>query len=200
MRGCRQTMGMGKFARQIGRRSAPGRRCVPNGLWGLQERQRRLASAAAAARASSQQQLLLVGCYTEGHEPLAYYTNHAKEGAYTVGLDTADGSLSIVAGPVAAGTNPTYAAFDASTSTAYFTNENLDDGCVKAFRLCPEQGTLTALNEQPVDGCHPCYLSVTAGKVLCANYVSGDLTTFPIGADGASVAQCTNAGLSQCLL
>ena len=34
MRGCRQTMGMGKFARQIGRRSAPGRRCVPNGLWG----------------------------------------------------------------------------------------------------------------------------------------------------------------------
>merc|ERR1712070_418066 len=78
---------------------------------------------------------LLVGCYTKGHEALGYYTNNAEEGLYVVGLDTADGKLKTLNVPVAAGTNPTYAAFDPVRSVAYVTNENLDKGCVKAFRL-----------------------------------------------------------------
>ena len=51
---------------------------------------------------------LFVGCYTKNHEALAYYTNHAEEGAYVVALNTIDGSLTISDGPVAAGVNPTY--------------------------------------------------------------------------------------------
>ena len=138
---------------------------------------------------------LLVGCYTDDHEPLAYYTNHADKGAHVVGLDVADGSLSLLdtvdacvcdAGfshlfdgynilkycayfvgaallvylvlcctSMHRGTNPTYAAFDAASKTAYFTNENLEDGFIKSFRLSAA-GKLTALNSVPVDGNHPC--------------------------------------------
>ena len=40
---------------------------------------------------------LLVGCYTNDHEPLAYYTNTATDkGAYVVNLDPADGRLSVL--------------------------------------------------------------------------------------------------------
>ena len=46
--------------------------------------------------------------------------------------------------------------FDLSVVLSYFSNENLDDGCVQAFRL-GAQGTLQALGSpQPVAGCHPC--------------------------------------------
>ena len=84
------------------------------------------------------------------------------------------------------GTNPTYAAFDAATSTAYFTNENLEDGCIKSFRLSSD-GKLAALNSQPVEGNHPCYLATTADSsaVLTASYVSGHVHIFPTGPDGS---------------
>ena len=36
---------------------------------------------ATAAGAAATRARLLVGCYTAGHEPLAYYTNHATQGA-----------------------------------------------------------------------------------------------------------------------
>ena len=90
------------------------------------------------------------------------------------------------------GTNPTYAAFDAATSTAYFTNENLEDGCIKSFRLSSD-GKLAALNSQPVEGNHPCYLAVTADSsaVLTASYVSGHVHIFPTGPDGSLEAGST---------
>ena len=127
---------------------------------------------------------VVVGCYTTGHEPLAYYTNTAT-GNYVVSVDTTEGTLSVSDGPVNAGTNATFAAFDAARNTVYFTNENLANSCVKAFRL--EGGKLTALNSQPVDGNHACYLSVArdSSSVLCASYVSGDVHIFPTAEDGS---------------
>ena len=127
---------------------------------------------------SSRAAHLLVGCYTNDHEPLAYYTNTATDkGAYVIDLDTTDGSLSLLdvssppspfllrqlcprtetlterclrlQGPVAAGTNPTYAAYDSAKGCAYFTNENLEDGCIKAFSLSP-QGKLSPMNSAPI--------------------------------------------------
>ena len=85
-----------------------------------------------------------------------------------------------------AGTNPTYAAYDGTRGCAYFTNENLEDGCIKAFNLSAE-GKLTLINSQPVAGNHPCYLSVEPGthNVLTASYVSGEVHCFPTTADGA---------------
>ena len=88
------------------------------------------------------------------------------------------------------GTNPTYAAFDAATSTAYFTNENLEDGCIKSFRLSSD-GKLAALNSQPVEGNHPCYLAADSSAVLTASYVSGHVHIFPTGPDGSLEAGST---------
>ena len=72
-----------------------------------------------------------------------------------------------------------YCAFDADTRTCYFTNENLSNGCVKAFRLAPDR-TLELINSIPVVGVHPAFLAFCSSTkaVLCANYVSGDLTVF----------------------
>lgn len=134
---------------------------------------------------------LLVGCYTKGHEPLAYYTNHAEQGAYVVDLNNRTGKLSVSHGPVDAGTNPTYAAFDPKSSTAYFTNENLEKGCIKAFRLdhgvVSKNNFLLPLNSEPVPGNHPCFVAWYPKKqqVLCANYVSGDLSIFDTLHDGS---------------
>lgn len=89
-------------------------------------------------------------------------------------------------GPVAAGTNPTYAAYDSTRGCAYFTNENLEDGCIKAFSLSTD-GKLAPINSQPVVGNHPCYLSVEPGtrSLLTASYVSGHVHCFPTEADGS---------------
>jgi 6-phosphogluconolactonase len=135
---------------------------------------------------------LIIGCYTKGHDPigLGYYTNHG-DGVLVICLDTTDGSLSVTDGPVLAGTNPTFAAYDAGRSALYLTNEVMVDGCVKAFRL--RDGKLTPLNSQPAGGLHPCYLSVAADShtVLCAKYVSGCVTAFPTGTDGSLHAGVT---------
>jgi hypothetical protein len=81
-------------------------------------------------RSSSSLAHLLVGCYTADHEALAYYTNTAEDGgAYVVGLDTSDGSLTVLDGPVEAGTNPTYAATNGSA----------------AFFTCVEQAFITSI-------------------------------------------------------
>lgn len=131
---------------------------------------------------------LLVGCYTQGPEPLGYFTNNAPAdaGVVLVTLDTADGSLSLAAS-ADGGTHPAYAAYDTATSTAYFVNENLDDGRVLALRVALEGAPrLEALGgSQPVTG-HPCYLGVVSGsKLLCASYVSGEVTVLPLAGDGS---------------
>lgn len=127
---------------------------------------------------------LLAGSYTKGHEPLGYYTN-TGEGASTIQLNTADGKLKLLKGPVDAGTNPTHAAFDPIRSIAYFTNENLDKGCVKAFKM-GRDAKLTELNSIDVSN-HPCFLSMTPDykAVMCACYVSGDVWLFETEEDGS---------------
>ena len=85
------------------------------------------------------------------------------------------------------GTNPTYAAYDPAKACAYFTNENLEDSCIKAFSLS-DQGKLSPLNTAPMPGGsnHACYLSVEpgTGSLLSASYVSGHVHVFPTAAGG----------------
>lgn len=69
---------------------------------------------------------LLVGCYTAGHDPLAYYTN-TSDGAYVAAVDTTDGSLVVLDGPVEAGTNPTYVLL-AGSIISYYLNITLSYG------------------------------------------------------------------------
>lgn len=122
---------------------------------------------------------LIVGTYTEH---TGYTTGHAP-GAYLVQLNPADGSMSLLSTITEGiGTNPTFAAYNPTTSTAYFTNEVVE-GMVKAFSLVRGSGgaasSLTLLNEQESGGEGPCFLEVgPAGNIFCANYFSGELTVF----------------------
>jgi len=100
-------------------------------------------------------------------------------------LNIVDGSLSISHGSVAAGVNPAYAAFNPKSSTAYFTNENEKQGCIKAFSLVGAK--LEPINEQVVSGNHPCFISVThdGAALLCASYLSADLCVYNLASDGS---------------
>ncbi len=55
-----------------------------------------------------------------------------------------------------------------------------------AFAVDPQSGALRALNQQPVHGAGPCYLSVEPGGkwVLVASYNSGSVTVLPVREDG----------------
>merc|ERR1712176_887818 len=107
-------------------------------------------------------------------------------------LGMSSGYMRVLSGPTEAGTNPTYGAFSAAKGVAYFTNENQQQGIVIAFKL-DSDGKLNKLNSQKVEGTHPCFLSTTQlwdrgvvkDAVLCANYVSGDLTVFKTDEDGS---------------
>jgi 6-phosphogluconolactonase len=59
-------------------------------------------------------------------------------------------------------------------------------GLVNAFALDPASGALSFLNRQPSHGNGPCHLSVDpAGRwLMVANYNSGSIAVYPLGADG----------------
>ena len=59
-------------------------------------------------------------------------------------------------------------------------------GGVSAFAVDQRTGDLTLLNQQPSNGAAPCYISLdhTGKAALVANYVSGNVSLLPIGADG----------------
>jgi len=61
------------------------------------------------------------------------------------------------------------------------------DGMVAAFAIDSESGALRKLNEQSAAGTTTCYVDVDpTGKALVfANYSSGSVGAFPIGADGS---------------
>lgn len=98
-------------------------------------------------------------------------------------LDAALGKLTFVKS-VAAGTTPSFLAFDPSLSHVYAVNEG--SAKVAAFEVDPKTGDLTFVNRVDSGGDAPAFVSVDhSGKyVMVANYNSGTTRVFPIGADG----------------
>ena len=90
-------------------------------------------------------------------------------------------------GLVAESSNPSYLAVDPSGRYIYAVNENeKEDGTVSAFALNRRTGVLTFLNKVSSGGSGPCYVAVDprGRHVLVANYGSGSVTVFKVGADG----------------
>jgi hypothetical protein len=56
--------------------------------------------------------------YTDDHEPLAYYTNTATEGAYVAAINTDDGSLSLLDVSMFRGIDPIVLQMTPTASTA----------------------------------------------------------------------------------
>jgi 6-phosphogluconolactonase len=82
--------------------------------------------------------------------------------------------------------DPSWVAVHGSGKFLYAANEAGKSSAVSAFAIDVKSGKLTLLNQLPALGEDPCYLSFdkTGKYVFVANYTSGNIVVFPIGADG----------------
>ena len=133
------------------------------------------------APAKSPGYLAFIGTYT---------TKTDSKGIYAFRFDTSSGQLTPV-GLVAETGDPSFLAISKNEKFLYAVNEvgNFEgkkSGGVTAFTLDHKTGKLAQLNQVASGGADPCYLSLDqSGKyVLVANYTGGNVSAFPVGADG----------------
>lgn len=123
-----------------------------------------------------------VGAYTEPSE-------HGRAAGISVfHMEPSSGALTqvrIIAGVV----NPSFLAIDPPRRYLFAVNETAmhdgqPGGGASAFALDDTNGNLTPLNQQPTHGTFPAHLTVdpTGAYLLVANYGSGNVAVYPIGA------------------
>jgi len=134
--------------------------------------------------AAKGQYLAYVGTYT---------TKTSSKGIYAFHFDTATVQLSAI-GVAAETPDPSWVVVHPSGKYAYAANEAGKASTVSAFAVDAKNGKLTLLNQMPALGEDPCYLSFdkTGKYLLVANYTSGNVVVFPIGADGKLGAATAN--------
>ena len=113
------------------------------------------------------------------------YTSSGKsEGIYIYRMDHFTGELKR-AGSVKS-ENPSFLATDSRKRFLYAVNEKTA-GTVSSFRIDPNTGQLSFLNQQPSEGADPCHLTIDQRRksVLVANYTSGNVAVLPIQRDGS---------------
>jgi 6-phosphogluconolactonase len=127
---------------------------------------------------------------------LAYvgtYTGPRSRGVYGFRFDRLTGTAQPL-GCVAETRNPSFLAVHPSRKHLYAVNEVSDfqqdasqGGAVAAFRIHPDTGALTLLNQRSSGGAGPCHLNVdrTGRHVLVANYGGGSVAVLPVLEDGA---------------
>ena len=136
----------------------------------------------AATTMSAASQLIFIGTYTP--------KDGASRGIYAVRLDTVTGTLSE---PVlaAACASPTFLALHPDGQVLYALSETdavggRPGGGATAYQIDPAAGRLTILNQQPTGGIGCAHVGVDpAGHTLAlASYGGGQVTSFPLAADG----------------
>lgn len=118
------------------------------------------------------------------------YTGQKSQGIYMADFESESGELSAV--KLAAATpSPSFLAIHPSKPFLYAVGEGASvgpkkEGTVTAFAISQGSGLLKKLNQQLSGGNGPCHVSLDAeGKcVMAANYGSGSVIAFPVGADG----------------
>lgn len=125
---------------------------------------------------------IFIGAYTP--------KDGSSRGIYGLGLNSTNAKLG--APVLAAETeNPTFLVLHPNDRVVYALGQCVNEsgkpgGAVTAYSLDCESGTLAALNMQPTGGGGTSHLGVDAtGRMLVTiSYSGGDITTFPLGADG----------------
>lgn len=119
------------------------------------------------------------------------YTRNGSEGIYRFRMDPTSGTLT-PAGVTTGIENPSFLAIHPDLHTLYAVAEvgefeGKPGGALNAYRIDPQDGDLTFLNQQLTYGAAPCYVSVDAtGQVaMVANYSGGNVAAFPIQEDGS---------------
>jgi len=112
------------------------------------------------------------------------YTGAASKGIYTFRFDSANGKAT-EATLAAQTSNPSFLAVHPNGRFLYAVNEN-PSGTVSAFSSDAATGRLTLLNSVSSHGSGPCHLALdrTSKWLFVANYNSGSVSVFPLGADG----------------
>jgi hypothetical protein len=137
-----------------------------------------VAATSSAKRALAQggptERLAYVGCYTPPGEGIVLYRVNADTGAMT--------QVKVFSGI----SNPSWIALDPLHRVLYAVNEDAPSGGVSAFTVDHASGDLKLINKVDSHGKWPCHLSVhPSGKfVLVANYGTGNVSVFPILANG----------------
>jgi 6-phosphogluconolactonase len=127
---------------------------------------------------------------------LAYvgtYTRGSSKGIYAYRFDARSGKLAPL-GLAAETVHPSFLAVHPTGKFLYAVNE-IDDfrgqktGSVSAFAIDPRGGKLAPLNVVPARGTISCHLVVdrSGRTLLVANYGSGSVAAFRLGADGRLV-------------
>ncbi len=139
--------------------------------------------------------LVYVGTYTSGKS--------RSEGIYICKLNLENGALSPYK-TVKNVVEPSYLSIDGSSKYLYAVNETEEyegkkSGAVSQFAIDKKTGDLTFLTKQASLGGAPCFVTVSENQkfVLVANYVGGNVSVFPVGADGklgASIDLRQNSG------
>jgi len=134
-----------------------------------------LGSCSSSNKAGDDQWLLLVGSYSDGATAgISVYDFNSKTGDYTYLSDIKQIE------------NPSYLVVSPDEQMVYSVNETPEGG-VSAFRLDKSKGVLHFVNSQPAEGASPCYINMNKHKdfIVTANYIGGNVSVFPLAADGS---------------
>ena len=133
----------------------------------------------------TKEMLVYIGTYTSGKG------KSKSDGIYVYKLNPETGELSphkTVENVV----EPSYIAIDKKRKYLYAVNETetyqgKKSGAVSAFAIDQKTGGLTFLNKQPSLGGAPCFIIVSENEnfVLAANYLGGNVSSFPVQKDGS---------------
>jgi 6-phosphogluconolactonase len=130
----------------------------------------------AAKPPATHKYLAFVGTYT---------TKTESKGIYAFEFDADTGKLT-PKGVAAETPDPSWVLVHPNGKFLYAANEAGKASTLSAFAVDAQSAKVTLLNQVPSLGEDPCYLSFDkTGKFLfVANYTSGNVVVFPIGADG----------------
>lgn len=115
------------------------------------------------------------------------FSTRGSKGIYVFNFDRKSGKLTEVQ-TVESGTSPSFMDFSPDRKYLYSINGDRE-GLVVAYKINPENGFLTKINEQPSKG-GPAHVSVDPkGRfVYISNYGGGTLNVFPLNKDGSLAA------------
>jgi 6-phosphogluconolactonase len=127
-------------------------------------------------------------------ESLVYigtYTGEKSKGIYVYQFSSQTGEFTPM-GLAAETERPSFLAIHPNRQFLYAVNEignwkGEKTGSVSAFRIDPQSGKLTLLNQAATGGGAPCHLVVdkTGTNLLLANYSGGNVATFALKPDGS---------------
>lgn len=126
------------------------------------------------ARAAGDNYLVYIGTYTR----------ESSKGIYAFRFDASTGKLAPL-GLVAEIESPSFLAVHPNERFLYAVSE-AEKGSVASYAIDRQSGKLTALNTVSAKGGGPCHVNLdkTGQMLAVANYGTGSVAAFPVGADG----------------